>query len=708
MVLLVMFRLHCGELFGAIMFLISVNASVRLMLAAAIVCWVAAVAIPQTPFGPECYSRVGSLAINRGQQVGSCFYIDDRGWVATCFSNLNRCQAATVQFHQGGVFQVQGIIAVSEIHDVAILQLKELRNMKGFPKATLEMDKDYNPEFGEKLVPWAGPRAVPVVMDPVAAYPCTCDACKKEYPKLRVEAFPTVTRKLYGEDYLLGLARPSNSPCGHAPDSLWLWMDQVRHSTWNGGPVLNEHGKVIGMLSSGLTPNATTHSFLHIQHVVDLIPQNVVKAKSFSLLTKFDSDEFVDGLKSLVEKEPDFQTGEFNGLRQRNLPVAERYSGWLQRREKAQQQMDELTKWNSSLLDEHTSLQEEINALVNEIKQTPLNESYTVEKKERVAKTVRVPKTRRVKEGSGYREEKYYETETEYETKTVKETHYRHSKNQMLSIRPQMERFGQACAEFQTAVSKSKYCENAAMPFQTRVLAELEREAFYLADPLGLRPAKDSVELESLLTKTLEDQGSKAFLYLARAVCRCRTGNLDGAIDDLAHPSIRMQAELNTLVSVFESCISQLKSKSAPSMKQLAAFEKSGANDPLVWVLLARCDLDHGLFAGAIKRLQQAHELAPFEPEIAYGLAWVALSQPSPRLKDAQSAAINALQLTGGRDENAWVFLAAAHAQGNQQAQALKEIAFAQQLAQSPASKERCRRIQSQIESNEPVRLDWD
>ncbi len=89
-----------------------------------IVCWfclVATMAYAQIASAPtaEKAKKVGSIIDQTGVSLGSCFYIDQRGYVATAFSNVERTSKLIVAFNDGNRFAVTGFVAACRGKDTA-------------------------------------------------------------------------------------------------------------------------------------------------------------------------------------------------------------------------------------------------------------------------------------------------------------------------------------------------------------------------------------------------------------------------------------------------------------------------------------------------------------------------------------------------------------------------------------------------------------
>ncbi len=632
--------------------------------------------------------KVGSLFVNN-RPAGSCFYVDQRGYIATSFWNVREADDAAVLFNNGSRFKITGVIAASKGKDIAILKIVALTKNASFGKDALVLDTDADPKVDDGTFPWGGPNSLPATGN---------------------VSLPKVKRRLLGEEYLLGLPRAPSSDIGCDPDTRWIWLSLFRHISCNGGPVFDRNGKVVAMLSAALDPGskvitdptAIVYSAVHIQHVATLIPADDVKPKSLKSL-----HDWVDPIPNInamkpVQKPTIEQEHSLGSALRRELSIPERLVDWQRRITQVQQENAEAGKLlvkrqsnNLELLAKIDKVESELAAIRPE---ESYQESYTETEYETETKTER----ERGPDGK-YRDVKTRVRVPKEVTKT--RTLYRFSSRQiafMASLRMQI-------SELQINVQDNRnefaFDTNVRVPFVTQIQRHLEDECFYLADPLGLQGKPEQQRLEAELTRTIDEGGAGGIIYLTRAMTRIAQSDLGGAEFDLKETS-EVDTKYRMLVQGLEARIHFLKGDKANGARMLKNLTTDFESDARVWMMAARIDMDSKNYSAAVRHLEQAAKLAPHEIENKHALAWMLLSVPSVSAKRAADTATNAVRMTAGRDWSALASLAAAYSHSQKSELAIIALDAAIRIA-PPSALETCENWRSKLIMQQTIAPEW-
>lgn len=578
-------------------------------------------------------AKVGSLMVDNAL-AGSCFYIDSRGYVATSFSNLRDASSAWVQFADGSRCQVLGVIAASRGKDIAILRITKTGNASFFEEP-LELDIQADPKLDELLLLWGGPQSRPMVGSLLP---------------------PKVKRRLLGEEYNLGLPNPSSSMMGRDPDSRWIWLSLSRHISCNGGPVVDQRGTVVGMLSASLQPDVTSvseptavYSAIHIEHVKKLIPVDNPKPKSLNLLSTWvDTIPGIDGpVPNLTSHEEGSSLG---GVIQRQLSLANRLVDLRRRVMQIEQEIESVGKKKEERQSDNLEKLAEIEKLQGSTR--PINAQQT--------------------------------------RQTIIQLQIQVQENQ----------------------NDSRFDEVIRTPFLERLASRLEDEYFYLSDPLEFRDKSEKKNLEEELTQVIDDGGAGGGVYLTRAIVRTALGDLANAERDLEETD-EVDAKFRTITKLLKVRISLLKKDtlSVQSKKNavdvaMSPLQKELDSDARLQVLAARIEMDCKDYLSALQHLEQAAKLAPDEIEIKHGLTWTLLAVPKVNIKRATQEAIELVQSTAGRDWSSMAALAAAYSHGVNQEKAVQAMDAAIRIAPLHATKI-CESWRAQLQQKRPIKPMW-
>ncbi len=632
--------------------------------------------------------KVGSLFVDN-RLAGSCFYIDQRGYIATSFWNVCEAEDASVLFSNGSKFRVTGVIAASKGKDVVILKIVAGTKNASLSKEALALDTEADPKIDDGMFPWGGPNSPPAAGN---------------------VSLPKVKRRLLGEEYLLGLPKAPSGDIGCDPDTRWIWLSLSRPFSCNGGPVFDRNGKVAGMLSAVLDPGskvisdsaAIVYSAVHIQHIANLIPSDNVKPKSLkSLRTWVDAIPNVDAKKP--EQEPAVEEKHsLGGALRREFSLPKRLVDLQRRITQVEQENAEAGKLivqrqsdNLELLAEIDKVQSELAAVIPE---EPYRESYIdIENRTETTTTLETGpdgKSRNVK------------TREIVPTRVRKtRTAYRLSSRQISTMAPVRMKISELQISVQDNRNEFEFDTNVRAPFVTQIQRRLEDECFYLADPLGLRGKSEQQDLEAELTRTIEEGGVGGIIYLSRAMTRIALGDFDGAEFDLKETG-EVDTKYRMLVQGLEARIHFLKGNKADGAKLLKKLLTDFESDARSWTLAARIDMDSKNYGAAVKRLEHAARLAPFEVEIQHGLAWMLLSVTSVNAKLATDAATHVVRMTDGRDWSPLAALAAAYSHSEKNELAMNAIEAAIRTA-PPSALETCEKWRSKLNMQQTITPEW-
>lgn len=632
--------------------------------------------------------KVGSLFVDNSP-AGSCFYVDQRGYIATSFWNLRDAEDASVLFSNGGKFRVTGVIAASKGKDIAILKIVRLTKNSSLSKDALELDAEADPKIDDGMFPWGGPNSPPAEGN---------------------VSLPKVKRRLLGEEYLVGLPKAPSSEIGCDPDTRWIWLSLFRHLSCNGGPVFDRNGKVVGMLSAALDPGpkvitdpaAIVYSAVHIQHVSNLIPVDDVKPKPLkSLQTWEDAIPNIDANRPvrgpIAEEEHSL-----GGTLRREIPLSNRFVDLQRRITQVEQENAENGKLlvqrqsnNLELLAELDIVESELAAIRPE---EPFRESYT----EIEFETKRTTKRERGPDG------KYSSIETSVEVPkrvTNTRTAYRFSSRQNAFMSSLRLKISNLQIRVQDNRNEFAFDANVRVPFVAQIQRHLADECFYLADPLGLRDKSEQQSIEAELTRMIEEGGAGGIIYLARAMTRIAHRDFEGAEFDLKETN-EVDTRYRMLVQGMEARIHFLKGNKAEGAKLLKDLMTDFESDARCWTLEARIEIDAKNYGAAVKRLERAVKLAPHETEIKHGLAWILLSVPSVNAKQATDTATEVVRMTAGRDWSAMAALAAAYSHAQKSELALSALEAAIRIA-PPSALETCEKWRSKLNMQQTVSPEW-
>jgi tetratricopeptide (TPR) repeat protein len=576
-------------------------------------------------------AKVGSLLVDN-VLAGSCFFIDTRGYVATSFSNLMDANSAWVQFANGSKCQVLGVVAACKGKDIAILRIAKTGS-DSFFDVPLELDISADPKLDEPFFLWGGPRSVPMV---------------------RTLMPPKVKRTLLGEEYILGLPTPSSSGIGCDPDSRWIWLSLSGHISFNGGPLFDQRGAVVGMLSASLQPGfvsisdskAIVYSAIHIEHVKRLVPVDNPKLKSLTLLSTWMDD--IPGIDTPLPNEmPHEETSSLGGVLRRQLPLANRFIDLRRRVMQMEQEIESAGKKKEERQNDNLEKLAEIEKLQESKRRTNIEQTVL-----------------------------------------------------------------QLQSQIQTNQNDSRFDDVIRTPFLERLASRLEEEYFYLCDPLEFRNKSDKKNLEEELTQVIDEGGAGGVVYLARAIARVALGDLVGAERDLEETD-EVDAKFQTITRLLKVRISLLKKDtiSVQSRKNavdvaISSLKKELESDARLQVLAARMAMDSNDIPSAQQHLEQAAKLAPDEIEIKHALTWVLLGVPKVNAKRVTQEAIRLVQKTSGRDWSSMAALAAAYSHGEKKERAVQAIDAAIRIAPPHAIKS-CESMRNQLHQDLPIKTVW-
>ena len=625
--------------------------------------------------------QIGSLFVD-DQLSGSCFYVDKRGIVATSFSNVWQGNNAWVQFPNGEKCRVLGFVAATKGKDIALLKIA--KNGKDFlDEVALQLDPDADPKLDAELLLGGGPRSQPIAGNYV---------------------YPKVNRRLLGQEYLLGLSRIPSTDIGRDPDTRWIWSSISRHIGCNGGPVFDQRGKVVGMLSAALEPASIVYSAIHIEHIVSLIPADEAKPKSLKILSNW--EDSVPNIDHTLQLELTAEeANSLGGVLQRRLSLPDRLIDLERRIIQAEQENENAAKLlverqarNLDLLSEIEKVQQQINSFVPE-------ESY----EERYTDTEYVTEkvTRRERGSDG--EFRDVETTKRVPRKVTKyRTKFRLSMRQILAMAPLKTKVLELQTEAQHNTNAVAFGEMIRQPFLEQMLRRLDDEYFYMADPLELRSKEEKQNFEVELTRAIDEGGAGGMVYLSRAVARTALGDYDGAQSDLNEAN-EVDSKYRALVQILESRLSLLKGDPAnngSTSSVLSRLKSELDTDPRLAMLAARIEIDKKDYDAAVKHLEIASRLLPDEIEIRHGLAWLLLSATTINAKRAIQEATTVVRMSAGRDWSSIAALAAAYSHGGKDEQAMRSLDAAIELAPRHALKV-CEKWRNQLDQKLPMKQEW-
>ena len=625
--------------------------------------------------------QIGSLFVD-DQLAGSCFYVDKRGIVATSFSNVWQGNNAWVQFPNGEKCRVLGFVAATKGKDIALLKIA--KNGKDFlDEVALQLDPDADPKLDAELLLGGGPRSQPIAGNYV---------------------YPKVNRRLLGQEYLLGLSRIPSTDIGRDPDTRWIWSSISRHIGCNGGPVFDQRGKVVGMLSAALEPASIVYSAIHIEHIVSLIPADEAKPKSLKILSNW--EDSVPNIDHTLQLELTAEeANSLGGVLQRRLSLPDRLIDLERRIIQAEQENENAAKLlverqarNLDLLAEIEKVQQQINSFVPE-------ESY----EERYTDTEYVTEkvTRRERGSDG--EFRDVETTKRVPRKVTKyRTKFRLSMRQILAMAPLKTKVLELQTEAQHNTNAVAFGEMIRQPFLEQMLRRLDDEYFYMADPLELRNKEEKQNFEAELTRAIDEGGAGGMVYLSRAVARTALGDYDGAQSDLNEAN-EVDSKYRALVQALESRLSLLKgdlANAGSASRVLSRLKTELETDPRLAILATRIDIDKKDYDAAVKHLEIASRLSPDEIEIRHGLAWLLISASTVNAKRAIQEANAVVRMSAGRDWSSIAALAAAYSHGGKDEQAIRSLDAAMELAPRHALKV-CEKWRNQLDQKLPMKQEW-
>jgi len=634
--------------------------------------------------------KVGSVFANN-QLRGSCFYVDERGYIATTFTNVLGASEVTILFSNGQVYRVTGVISASKGKDIAILKMvSKTKSKKNIPKTdALTLGVVADPQIDEETYPWGGPKSLAAAAN---------------------ASFPKVSRRLLGQEFVLGLTKDAGDHVGSAPDTRWFWLSQARHASCNGGPVFDKNGHVIGMLSTALSTGpksvsdstSLVFSAVHVKHIIDLIPKLEGKPRTLKSLENWEDDL------------PNFQTTEpvqeltaelknsLSGTLGRSDSIASRYADLQRRAIDAEQEAEVVAKHllqlqatNLEILADIDKLQVEVNAIQPE-------EAFTETIKETVIRTV--VSTRKERGPDGEMRDVRVKEEVPVEVTTTR-TSFRFSSRQQSAINALQSNIADKQVRVQGNNNEYGFESQIHSPFLAQVRQHLDFESFCFADPLGMRSGEEQKLLEEQFTSVIDEGGAAGIVYLSRAFCHINLGDLENAKFDLnetkeADPALRRMAQsLEERVSILDGS----KTSNAKLLKELTDESEL---DPRIWTLAARLEMDAKNYSAAVRHLEKAAILAPHEVEIQLGLAWLSLSTPKVNTKQAVDVATEVVRMSAGRDWFAIACLAAAYSHDPKSTLAVDTLEAAIRIAPACAM-ERCEKWRSCLNANEAIKPDW-
>jgi tetratricopeptide (TPR) repeat protein len=633
--------------------------------------------------------QIGSLFVD-DQLSGSCFYVDKRGIVATSFSNVWQGNNAWVQFPNGEKCRVLGFVAATKGKDIALLKIA--KNGKDFlDEVALQLDPDADPKLDAELLLGGGPRSQPIAGNYV---------------------YPKVNRRLLGQEYLLGRSRIPSTDIGRDPDTRWIWSSISRHIGCNGGPVFDQRGKVVGMLSAALEPASIVYSAIHIEHIVSLIPADEAKPKSLKILSNWE-DSIPNNHQAIQLKSTAEEANSLGGVLQRNLSLSDRLIDLERRITQAEQENENAGKLlvvrqarNLALLADGEKVQLELSLFKPE---QPYRETYTEEYT--VTEYVVEKDTRRETGPDGKSRNVTTEKRVPKEvtkTRTATRTKYRFSKRQIDAMTPLRVKLSELQNEAQHNANDISFDEMIRKPFLEQVLRRLEDEYFYMADPLELRNKEEKQNFEAELTRAIDEGGAGGMVYLSRAVARTALGDYDGAQSDLNEAN-EVDSKYRALVQALVSRLSLLKgdlANAGSASRVLSRLKTELETDPRLAILATRIDIDKKDYDAAVKHLEIASRLSPDEIEIRHGLAWLLISASTVNAKRAIQEANAVVRMSAGRDWSSIAALAAAYSHGGKDEQAIRSLDAAMELAPRHALKV-CEKWRNQLDQKLPMKQEW-
>lgn len=275
--------------------------------------------------------KIGSIKATSkaGVTLGSCFLVSEKGYVATSFSVVQHAISAVAQF-PSGKFDVAGVVAASKGKDIAILAL----NGPLPAIVPIDMRTDATLVEDEPLFPWAGPMSKPFTFRTVAT------ELSDPAPQQQV-FYAKYVRHLRGDEVLLGLPDVPQDLCGGDAETTWLWIDQARERSCAGGPLFDELGKVVGMMSLAPAPEDAIQAAVHVRHVVELLPTEEAKPQALSGLSNWkDSFRVPTAAESAEEPHKDG----LSGISQRGWSLAKRFEDYQARLSRAERETASIDK----------------------------------------------------------------------------------------------------------------------------------------------------------------------------------------------------------------------------------------------------------------------------------------------------------------------------------------------------------------------------
>jgi Flp pilus assembly protein TadD len=617
--------------------------------------------------------------------IGSCFYVDQRGYVATSFSSVEQATEVAVVFNANVQlkYPIAGVVAASRGKDIAIL------SVRGLPpqNAPLNLNAAAQPKLGENVMRWGGPMAEKAAPQPLAPgqAPVQQNALTRFLRAADSTAIlPKIMRQLKGDEYFLGAAS-ANARTGLDPGTNWIWLDQPCQRNCIGGPVFDAAGDVVGLISGALDARPEVAAAVHIKHVVELIPADAVKVRPLT-----DLRTWVDPIPStnaLPLRDP--ETKALGGNVSRGQELSKRFRDLQRRLTQAEQEEAEAAKTHGAVQARGFELAPQIDELLAAIAAIVPEEAYTETRRVRVW----------VESGKN---DKYERGKYEYEDESV--TRYRHSARQLAILEPMRSDLAAKQSEFAVAKEHFRYLGDDLQPFFKRLRGRLSEDIFYLADPLGLRSRAEQEALEKLLTEVIEEGGAPGMLYLVRGMSRTSLARLDDARADLAE-AVDSDPKLKELTLALETRCKIRSGQIQGGLEEIKRVVSLSKNEPRVLMVAARTALDRGDTASATRYLLLAAPKCPDQAEVKLGLAWVSATGPS-NLKQALEHAEAAVRLTGGHDWSSLATLAAVHARTKDFTAASAEIDAAVRLAPESAG-EQCRGWKESVVNKQIPKREW-
>jgi len=569
----------------------------------------------------ELFKKVGALYLNSNLNsrtcVGSCFYVDERGYIATCLTNLTDLRGGdklTVFFYDGMRFDVDGIVAASVGKDIAIAKISPAK--RGVPRSDKPLDlmRNANPGIDDDLAAWGGPFS---------------DGFENWLAPIKVK------RRLLGEEYVSGLEIQPSERYGLDPETMWIWLSHFAPRTLNGCPVFNREGQVVGMMSGSLCRGPTIFTAIHIMHVKDLIPdEDDPKLESFRAIRGWlDAVPQAQSPEAVLNGLESTWSG-LGGLLKRGMSLDKRFEDWQDRIVKVEQEKAQIEQLRTKYQSDNLELQAHADKIQSEL------DLFRPE--ERTA------------------------------------TSFRFSIRQVTDMKLLRDEITQIRKSDATKASEYSFAIKIRDPFVKGLHAHLGRESFFLADPLNLRSKKDHQDIELAVSKVIDDGGASAEVYLARALTRLNLGDNPGVLSDLSEVS-EVDAKFQKLLQTFHSLSHVVQGLEKRSTEFKLSKEQEA--DPRILTLAARIDLESGFATAAVKKLKIAAKLAPNELEIEHGLAWLLSASPAANPKLAIEVASKVVQKSAGRDWSSLAALAAAYGLASNYDKAIEEIDSAWRIA---------------------------